>query len=96
VVVVLRGPPEEPPQRLIEHRGGIEDLQERLEPLQRDLRVIGNPGDDADEPLPAERDAHPSPDPGRLDSLPGRKIVKQPAQGGVERHPKNLGHGYLR
>jgi RNA polymerase sigma-70 factor (ECF subfamily) len=95
MVVVLGRAPEEPTQSLIDHRGGIEDLQEGLEPCGWHFRVMGNFGNDADQALPSEGDTNPGPDPGD-DSLRGRKIVKQPAQGGVERHPKNLGHGYLR
>jgi len=94
MVVVLRRPLEEPHQCGIEHRARIEHLEDRLQARDRDLGSGRNRGNDAYLALPPEGHADPRAD-RRRDRFSCRgQVVEQPAQGGVERHPEDLGHSF--
>jgi hypothetical protein len=92
MVIVLGRPTQQLPQAAIEHRCGIEHFENGPQTRCRHLRVIGKPRYDTDQALSAEGDAHACPDRGLNRAASGRKIIKQPAQGGIERHPQDLWH----
>ena len=93
VVVVLRCPAEQLEQRGVEHRARIEDLEDGLQPLGRDLGVRGGGDDQARQALASE--GHPHPHSGHDGGPAGlrREVVEQAPQGGIERYPENVGHG---
>ena len=95
MVVVLRRPGQELDRRGIEHRPRIEDLEDGLQPLLRDFGRVRGREHEADEALAAEGDPHTRSDGGQgtRPRLGRRKVVEQPPEGRVERHPKDLRHG---
>jgi hypothetical protein len=95
VVVVVGRPVKQRHQGGIEHRRSIEHFQDRLEPCRGDLGVPGELGDDAHPALPAERNPHARSGSDWGARLERGEVVEQPAQGGVQRHPDNVGHSLL-
>ena len=91
-MVILRSPAEQLLQTVVDNGGGIEYFEDRLQPGRRHLGRVRNRGNESDPALSPEGDADTRPDGGPGRPLHRGQIVEQPAQGGVERHPENLGH----
>jgi hypothetical protein len=94
VVVVLGRPPAQTEYARVRYRSAVQNLEDGLEPLSRQLGVSCDFDDHPDEPLAPKWHADPCPDRGHNACLAGggRHIVEQPTKRGVERHPEDFGH----
>ncbi len=89
MVVVLGRPAEQIERDRVEHRLIVENLERRFEFGGRDLRVLGDRDQDADQLPATERHAHAHARPRRgaasrrwiaLRGAPGRQVIEQPPQ----------------
>jgi len=94
MVVVLRGPAEERERRRIQHRPGIEHLEDRLQAPRGNFGGVGAPHDYAHQMPAAERNPDARAGCGRVRAGRCRgKVIEQPSERGVERHPKDFDAG---